>query len=104
MTQAGNTIACSRNTSELTIMIPVAISLIGTGLRADSVPFLGWFGPRGVASIILAILVIEGEPPQPSVVQARAWECSPTQTDAADTTSPRLLSTPTGRQPPSPGR
>ena len=43
-------------------MIPVAISLIGTGLRTDSVLFLGWFGPRGLASIILAMLVIEDAP------------------------------------------
>jgi NhaP-type Na+/H+ or K+/H+ antiporter len=43
-------------------MIPVAISLIGTGFRTDSVLFLGWFGPRGLASIILAMIVIDDEP------------------------------------------
>lgn len=40
-------------------MLPVAISLIGTGLGAKTVAYLGWFGPRGLASIILALVVFE---------------------------------------------
>lgn len=40
-------------------MIPVAISLIGTKLGLDSVLFIGWFGPRGLASIVLALLALE---------------------------------------------
>lgn len=43
-------------------MIPVAIALLGSGLRLPSVAFVGWFGPRGLASIIFAIEVLsEGE-------------------------------------------
>lgn len=37
--------------------VAVALSMIGTGLRAPSVAFLGWFGPRGLASVILISLV-----------------------------------------------
>ena len=40
-------------------MLPVAISLIGTKLGTDSVLFIGWFGPRGLASIVLALLALE---------------------------------------------
>jgi NhaP-type Na+/H+ or K+/H+ antiporter len=40
-------------------MIPVAVSLVGAGLRSVSVVFLGWFGPRGLASILFALLVLE---------------------------------------------
>ena len=40
-------------------MIPVAISMIGTGARRPTLAFLGWFGPRGLASIVFAILVLE---------------------------------------------
>ena len=40
-------------------MVPVALSLLGTGLRPASVAFLGWFGPRGLASILFALLVVE---------------------------------------------
>ena len=40
-------------------MIPVAISLTGTGLKVPSIVFLGWFGPRGLASILFALLVLE---------------------------------------------
>ena len=34
-------------------MLPVAASLLGTHLRGISVLFAGWFGPRGLASIVL---------------------------------------------------
>jgi len=40
-------------------MVPVAIALIGTGLRFPTVLFLGWFGPRGLASILFGILVLD---------------------------------------------
>ena len=38
-------------------MLPVALSLLGTGLKRPTVLFLGWFGPRGLASILLMLLV-----------------------------------------------
>ena len=40
-------------------LVPVAISLIGTGMRARSVAFIGWFGPRGLASVVFALLAVE---------------------------------------------
>ena len=40
-------------------MLPVAISLIGTKLGLGSVLFIGWFGPRGLASIVLAFLALQ---------------------------------------------
>lgn len=40
-------------------MLPVVISLIGTKLRGSSLLFLGWFGPRGLASIVLVLLALE---------------------------------------------
>ena len=40
-------------------MLPVAIALIGTRLRAASVVFMGWFGPRGLASIVLGLVYLE---------------------------------------------
>jgi sodium/hydrogen antiporter len=39
-------------------MIPVAISLIGTKLSWGTIWFIGWFGPRGIASILYLLLVI----------------------------------------------
>jgi NhaP-type Na+/H+ or K+/H+ antiporter len=38
-------------------MLPVAISLWGTRARAPTVLFMGWFGPRGLASIVFAVIV-----------------------------------------------
>src|SRR4051794_21726802 len=40
-------------------MIPVVIAMIGTGARRPTLAFLGWFGPRGLASIVFAVLMIE---------------------------------------------
>ncbi len=40
-------------------MLPVAFSLLGSGLRPASIAFLSWFGPRGLASILFALLVVE---------------------------------------------
>ncbi|REK05910.1 MAG: hypothetical protein DWQ36_15490 [Acidobacteria bacterium] len=42
-------------------ILPIALSLIGTGLRLPSLLFLGWFGPRGLASILFALLVVDRE-------------------------------------------
>jgi NhaP-type Na+/H+ or K+/H+ antiporter len=42
-------------------MAPVAIAMIGTHARPQTLAFLGWFGPRGLASIVFAILVVEAE-------------------------------------------
>lgn len=38
---------------------PVALAVIGTGFRAPTVLYLGWFGPRGLATIVFAALVVE---------------------------------------------
>ena len=40
-------------------MIPVAISMIGAGLAPPTITYLGWFGPRGLASIIFAGVLSE---------------------------------------------
>ncbi|MCB1245795.1 MAG: cation:proton antiporter [Acidimicrobiia bacterium] len=39
-------------------MVPVAISLIGTRLSGWTVGFVGWFGPRGLASLVFAGTVV----------------------------------------------
>lgn len=40
-------------------MIPVFVSLIGKRLRWETTLFLGWFGPRGLASILFVLLVLD---------------------------------------------
>jgi len=40
-------------------MIPTTLSLIGLKLKWPSILFLGWFGPRGLASIIFGLLIVE---------------------------------------------
>jgi NhaP-type Na+/H+ or K+/H+ antiporter len=40
-------------------MVPVAIALIGTHLRPTTLAFMGWFGPRGLASVVFTLLALE---------------------------------------------
>ena len=39
-------------------MVPVAIALTGTHLRPATVAFMGWFGPRGLASVVFTLLAL----------------------------------------------
>jgi NhaP-type Na+/H+ or K+/H+ antiporter len=55
-------------------MLPVAISMLGTGARRPTVAFLGWFGPRGAASIVFALLIVEeGGLPNDAVILSAAF-------------------------------
>ena len=39
-------------------MVPVAVSLIGAKLDWSTILFIGWFGPRGIASVLYLLLAI----------------------------------------------
>jgi NhaP-type Na+/H+ or K+/H+ antiporter len=63
----------------LTVMrlVPVAIAMIGTGLRRDSIGIVGWFGPRGLASVVFLITAIvafnEAGEPTNLLIAATTW-------------------------------
>src|SRR4051794_37350455 len=40
-------------------MVPVALAMLGAGARPRTVTFVGWFGPRGLASIVFAVILVE---------------------------------------------
>jgi sodium/hydrogen antiporter len=40
-------------------MVPVAAAVAGAGLRRDTVAFMGWFGPRGLASVVFTLIAVE---------------------------------------------
>jgi len=44
-------------------MLPVAVSLIGSRLALPTVGYIGWFGPRGLASVVFGLLVVEEHVP-----------------------------------------
>lgn len=44
-------------------MVPVFLALAGTGLKTGEKLFVGWFGPRGLASVVFGIMVIGAELP-----------------------------------------
>jgi NhaP-type Na+/H+ or K+/H+ antiporter len=40
-------------------MVPVALAMVGIGARRPTLAFLGWFGPRGLASIVFAVILLD---------------------------------------------
>lgn len=52
-------------------MLPVAVSLIGTRLKKATILFMGWFGPRGLASIVLGLVYIEQQARLPGELTIR---------------------------------
>jgi NhaP-type Na+/H+ or K+/H+ antiporter len=43
-------------------MLPVALVLLGTGFARPTRWFIGWFGPRGLASVVFALIAVEEYP------------------------------------------
>ena len=58
-------------------MAPVAVALAGTRLRRDTVAFMGWFGPRGLASVVFTLIAVEelhGAGPIPeAIAELATW-------------------------------
>jgi sodium/hydrogen antiporter len=50
---------CAALSLTLVRIVPVAIALRGSHARTPTVLFLGWFGPRGLASIVFGVVVVE---------------------------------------------
>ncbi len=40
-------------------IVPVALAMLGAGARSQTIGFLGWFGPRGLASIVFAVILLD---------------------------------------------
>jgi NhaP-type Na+/H+ or K+/H+ antiporter len=55
-------------------MLPVFLCLIGTRTSAADKLFIGWFGPRGLATIVFAILVLDAKlPGNDTIMLAAGW-------------------------------
>lgn len=58
-------------------MAPVALAMLGTGLRRDTVALMGWFGPRGLASVVFTLLALESfseaSRPVDTLLAAATW-------------------------------
>ena len=44
-------------------MLPVFLALTGMGVSTEGKLFIGWFGPRGLASIVFAVIVVNANVP-----------------------------------------
>lgn len=48
-------------------MVPVALSLIGAKLDGPSILYIGWFGPRGIASVLYLLIAL-------GAIEAKGYE------------------------------
>jgi NhaP-type Na+/H+ or K+/H+ antiporter len=58
-------------------MFPVALALLGLGLQPSTWLFMGWFGPRGLASVVFTLVALEDLKPGSvqgnPLVQVATW-------------------------------
>jgi NhaP-type Na+/H+ or K+/H+ antiporter len=55
-------------------MLPVFLCLIGTRTSTGDKLFIGWFGPRGLATIVFAVLVLDEKlPGNDTIILAAGW-------------------------------
>ena len=57
-------------------MVPVAIALMGEGFRPLTTGFIGWFGPRGLASVVFTLIAVEelqGSAVDTPLVEVATW-------------------------------
>ena len=50
-------------------MVPVALGMAGAGFDRSTVLFIGWFGPRGLASVVFGLLIVQELPAEDPRVQ-----------------------------------
>ncbi len=53
-------------------MLPVFLSLTGMGVSTEGKLFMGWFGPRGLASVVFAVIVVNANVPNAGIIAATA--------------------------------
>ncbi len=56
-------------------MAPVALALLGTGLRPQTVAFVGWFGPRGLATVVFTLLAAQDLELDDDLIRVVATTC-----------------------------
>ena len=55
-------------------MVPIFLSVSGLGIHWDTKLFLGWFGPRGLASIVFMVMVVQANIPETEkLIEAVTW-------------------------------
>lgn len=78
LTGAVNGAAIAYAVLSLTVirMLPVAVALTGSGFGPRTVAFMGWFGPRGLASVVFTLLALEelhGAPVDVPLAEVATW-------------------------------
>jgi NhaP-type Na+/H+ or K+/H+ antiporter len=83
-------------------IVPVVLSLLGTGMSRGTKLFIGWFGPRGLASIVFAVIVFDADVPGKETIAVTA-ACTVLLSIIAHGVTANPLITVLGRSHPPPG-
>ena len=51
-------------------LVSVVVAMIGTGAKLPTLGFIGWFGPRGLASLVFTLLLLETDVPHKEIIGA----------------------------------
>ncbi len=73
-------------------LISVAVATIGTHARWQTVAFMGWFGPRGLATVVFTVLLIEESIPNGEIIASTAAVCVVLSAIAHGFSAPPLVS------------
>ena len=74
-------------------MACVVLAMAGSGARRQTVAFMGWFGPRGLATLVFAVLVIDENIANGNVIASAAIAGVVLSVFAHGLTAPPLVST-----------
>ena len=72
--------------------LSVAVATLGTGARWQTVAFMGWFGPRGLATVVFTVLLLDEAIPNGDFIAATAAICIALSVVAHGLTAPPLVS------------
>ena len=73
-------------------MAPVAVALLGEGFRPLTMGFMGWFGPRGLASVVFTLIAVEDLQGARSTRRCSRWPPGRSSCRSCCTGSPRARS------------
>jgi len=72
-------------------LVSVVIAMLGTGAKLPTVAFMGWFGPRGLATVVFTVLLLDEAIPNGDVIASVAILCVVLSAFAHGVTAPPLV-------------
>jgi len=72
-------------------LVSVVIAMLGTGAKRPTVAFMGWFGPRGLATVVFTVLLLDEAIPNGDTIASVAILCVVLSAFAHGVSAPPLV-------------